>query len=104
MQARHNIRISCHRKGITKRGECTDDTDQTSLESRALARPCKVSAVEAESAVFGVSTAGTDGVDTLGTELSVSGLTAELEFSLFAVVWALSTGGGALVARRTRDT
>jgi len=55
--------------------------------------------VETKCAVFGISTAGTDGMNTLGTELGVSGLTAELEFSLFAVVWALSTGGGALVAR-----
>ena len=43
-------------------------------------------------------------MDTLGAELGVSGLTAELEFSLFAVVWALSTRGGALMARGARDT
>ena len=60
--------------------------------------------VETKCAVFGISTASTDGMDTLGTELRVSGLPAELKFSLFAVVWTLSTGGGALVARGARDT
>ena len=83
---------------------CTHDADQTGLERLVLARPGKVSVVEAQRAVFGVSTAGSDGMDPLGTEFGVSGLTAELKFSLFAVVWALSTGGRALVARGARDT
>ena len=33
--------------------------------------------------MFGVPIAGTDSMDTLGTELGVSGLTAKLQFSLF---------------------
>ncbi len=60
--------------------------------------------VEAKCAVFGISTTSTDGMDALGTEFRASGLTAELEFSLFAVMWTLSTRGGALVARGARDT
>lgn len=83
---------------------CTYDADQTSLESYILTCPSKIPVVEAKCAVFGVATAGTDCVDTLGTELRASGLTAELKFSLFAVVWTLSTRGGALVARGARDT
>jgi len=82
----------------------THDADQTSLEGDALARPRKVAVVEAKGAVFCVPAARADGVDTLGAELGVRGLTAELEFSLFAVVRALSTRGGALVARGAGDT
>jgi hypothetical protein len=86
--------VSAYRRCTQDRG-CTHDTDQTSLERHILGCPGKVSAVEAECAVFGVPTAGADGMDTLGTDnkLGVGGLTAELEFSLFAVMWALGTGG-----------
>jgi len=83
---------------------CTYNADQASLESYILARPGKIPVVETKRAVFSVSTAGTDGMDALSAELCASGLTAELKFSLFAVVWTLSTGGGALVARGARDT
>jgi hypothetical protein len=83
---------------------CTYDADQTSLDGHILTCPSEIPVVEAERAVFGVPTAGTDGMDALGTELRASGLTAKLEFSLFAVMWTLSTRGGALVARGARDT
>ena len=83
---------------------CTYDADQTSLQGDILTSPGKIPVVEAKCAVFGISTTSTDSVDALGTEFRASGLTAELEFSLFAVVWTLSTRGGALVARGARDT
>lgn len=56
-----------------------------------LARPRKVTRLKTKGAVLGVTTASTNGVDPLGTKLGAGGLTAELEFSLLAVVGALST-------------
>ena len=43
-------------------------------------------------------------MDTLRAELCVSGLTAELEFSLLSVVRAFRTGSGTLVSRVSADT
>lgn len=54
--------------------------------------------------MFEVSTAHTDGVDPLGAELGAGRLTAELEFSLLAVVGTLSTGRRALVSGGTGYT
>ena len=69
-----------------------------------LATPSKVSRVETEGTVFEVTPAYTDGVDALGTKLGVGGLTAELKFSLLAVVGALGTGMRTLVPGGTGDT
>ena len=41
-------------------------------------------------------------MDTLGIEIGGRRLTAQLGFSLFAMLWALSTRGGVLAAQRMR--
>lgn len=62
----------------------THDLDQTGLAGDGLGTPSKVTSVETESAVLGVTTTDTDSVHTLGrVELGHGGLTAELELSLF---------------------
>lgn len=69
-----------------------------------LRGPSKVPRLETEGTELFVTTASADGVDTLGAELGQSGLTAELELSLFAVVSALGARGGSLVPRGASDT
>jgi len=81
-----------------------DDTDDTSLTSDMLRGPGKVPRLETEGTELFVTAARADGVDTLGTELGESRLTAELELSLFAVVSALGARGGSLVPRGASDT
>ena len=76
----------------------THDTDDTGLLGSVFASPSKVARVETEGTVFGVTTTGAHGVDTLRTELGVGGLATELELPLLAVVGALGSGCGALVS------
>ena len=82
----------------------THDTDDTGLPGDMLAAPSKVTRVETKGTVLEVATADTDGVDALGAELGVGGLTTELEFSLLAVVGALGTRVRTLVPGGTGDT
>ena len=70
----------------------THHGENPSLARCVLAGPGEVASLKTERAVLGVSSTDTNGMDTLGTELGVGGLTAELELSLLAVVGALSTG------------
>lgn len=69
-----------------------------------LASPSEVASLKTERAVLEVPSTDTDGVNTLGAELGVSGLAAELELSLLAVVGALSTRGRTFVPGGTGDT
>lgn len=69
-----------------------------------LACPCKVASLKTEGAELGVTATGTDAVDPFGTELGAGGLTAELEFSLLAVVGALRTCVRTFVPGRAGDT
>ena len=69
-----------------------------------LASPSKVARVETEGTVLEVAPTNTDGVDPLGAELGVGGLTTELELSLLAVVGALGTCVRTLVPGRAGDT
>jgi hypothetical protein len=69
-----------------------------------LRSPCKVTRVEAEGTVFGVTATDTHSVNTLWTKLSAGRLTTELEFSLLAIVGALGTGCRTFVPGRTRNT
>ena len=66
-------------------GTTTHDLDQTGLAGDVLRAPSKVAGVEAEGTVLGVTTSGSDGVNSLRrVELGHGGLTAELELSLLA--------------------
>lgn len=83
----------------------THDVQETSLAGSSLGSPREVAGVKTDSTVLDVATTGADGVDALsGVELGHSSLTAELEFSLLAVVRTAGTRGAALVAGVPRDT
>jgi len=80
------------------------DTDNPRLPCNVLRAPCKVATFQAEGTILQVSSADTDSVNTLSSELGVGGLTTELELSLLAVVCALSAGFRAFVPGGTGDT
>ena len=82
----------------------THDTDDTGLLGSVFASPSKVARVETEGTVLEVAPTNTDGVDPLGAELGVGGLTTELELSLLAVVGALSTRCRTFVSGGAGDT
>jgi hypothetical protein len=62
-----------------------------------LRTPCKVARFKAQCTIFEIAAPNTDGVYAFSSELSVGGLTTELEFSFFAVMSTLGTGRRALV-------
>ena len=104
-QTHHNSKSTAQQlQKAAQCSSCTYDRDDTSLPCRVLAGPGEVSRVKTECTVLEVSTAHTNGVDPLGAKLGAGGLTAELEFSLLAVVRTLSTGGRALVPGRAGYT
>ena len=76
----------------------THHRDDPRLLRDVLRAPGEVARVETEGTVFGVTTTGAHGVDTLRTELGVGGLATELELPLLAVVGALGTGRRTLVS------
>jgi len=79
-------------------GSVVDNTNETSLLGDMFRGPSKVTRFQPQSPVLEVPTTYTNGVHTLGAELSACRLTAELELSLLAVVSALGTGRRKLVA------
>ena len=96
-------------------GGVVDDTDDTGLLGDALGTPGEVTGIETESAELAVAATGADEVDTLSANTGVGRLAALLEspeamldmtreaiglcIPLLAVVCALRTGRGTLVAR-----
>ena len=97
----------------------THDLEQSGLSSNSLRSPGKVTRVQSQSPVLGVSTSSSDLVDSLGrVKLGHGGLTTELKLSLLSagalgvfqgqvgnsLVSPSSTRGGALVARVSCDT
>jgi hypothetical protein len=101
-------------------GGVVDDTNDTGLLGDALGAPGEVAGLETQSTELAVSTAGADKMNTLSANTGVGRLAALLEspkamldmtvdaiglcIPLLAVVCALRTGSGALVARVARDT
>ena len=78
--------------------------DQPGLPGNVLGSPSKVTAVEPQGSVLGVSTSGSDFVDPLGGQLGHGGLSTQLKLSLLSVVCSSRTGSGALVPRISSDT
>jgi hypothetical protein len=60
-------------------GGIVHNSQDTGLAGAVLGTPGEVTSIETESTVLLVATTNTDFVDTLGTKLSVGGLTAQLE-------------------------
>jgi hypothetical protein len=85
-------------------GRVIGDDNHTGLAGDALGGPREVTGVETEGTVLVVTATGANGVDALGTDTGVRGLTAQLESSLLPVVSSLGTGVRALVPRVSGDT
>lgn len=101
-------------------GGMVDDADDAGLLGDALRAPGVVAGVETESAELAVAATGADKMDALAANTGIGGLATLLEspivmsdmtleaiglcIPLLAVVCALGTGGGALVARVSGDT
>lgn len=81
-----------------------DDIDNTGLARDGFAGPGEGTRVQAESTELGVTTADTDSVDALGTELGVGRLTAKFELSLLAELRTLGTSVRTLVTAITANT
>jgi len=98
---------------ILDKGVCSDElivrgivnhADDPRLLCYALTSPRKVASIETKGTELEVPSTDTDSMDTLGSKLGISGLTTELEFSLFAVVGALGSCMRTFVSGRTGDT
>ncbi len=76
----------------------THDTDNSCLSGNMLRSPCIVTAIETKSSMFDVSSTDTDSMNALSTKPGVCRLATKLELSLLAVVGALRTRCGTLVA------
>ena len=79
-------------------------SDNSSLLRDSFTWPTEVASVQSQCSELLVATSYTDFVDTFCADTSVGGLTAEFKLSLLAVGSAVSTGGGTLMTRVTRDT
>lgn len=79
--------------------DSTYDSKKPSLACCVLGGPSEVTSLETESPELSVSSTYANGVDTLGAKLGVGGLATELEFSLLAVMGALSTRRRTFVPR-----
>lgn len=74
------------------------NVDNTGLAGNTLRAPREVTGLNTESTELLVTTAGTDGVDSLGSDTGVGGLTTQLKLSLLSELSALGTGVRTLVA------
>jgi len=79
-------------------------TNYSGLPSNVLRTPGIVPTIEAESTILLRPSTDTNCMNTLRTKFGVGGLTTEFEFSLLAVVSALTTRGRTFVPGRSRDT
>jgi len=79
-------------------------TNDSGLPSNMLRTPGIVPTIKTESTEFLGSSTDTNCMNTLGTKFGVGRLTTEFEFSLLAVVSALTTRGRTFVPGRSRDT
>jgi len=78
--------------------------NNSGLPSNMLRTPGIVPIIETESTVLLRPSTDTNCMNTLGTKFGVGRLTTEFEFSLLAVVSALTTRGRTFVPGRSRDT
>ena len=79
-------------------------TNNSGLPSNMLRTPGIVPTIKTESTEFLGSSTDTNCMNTLETKFGVGRLTTEFEFSLLAVVSALTTRGRTFVPGRSRDT
>lgn len=85
-------------------GRMESNTNDTGLSSDVLRAPGEVTGLETKGTVLGVTTTGTDRVNSLGADTGVGWLTAQLKLSLLSVGGESSTGVRTFVTRITRDT
>ena len=94
----HLLKEHVHHKHPTSSTSPTHNTDNSCLSGNVLRSPCKVTAIETESSIFEVSSTDTDSVNALSSKSGVCRLATKLELSLLAIVGALRTRCGTLVA------
>ena len=85
-------------------GRVVDDSDDTGLAGDGLGTPGEVTGIQTHGTELAVTSTGANLVDALSTELGVGSLTTQLELSLLAILGALGSGSGALVAGVSADT
>ena len=85
-------------------GRVVNNSNDTSLAGDGLRTPGEVTGIQAHGTELAVTTTGTNLVNTLGTQLGVGSLTTQLELSLLAILGALGSSSGALVAGVSADT
>lgn len=78
--------------------------DNTGLAANSLSAPGEIASLETQSTVLGVTTTHANWVNTLFTDLSVSGLATHLELPLLAELSAHGASVAALPHGRARDT
>jgi hypothetical protein len=85
-------------------GGVVDNSNDTGLAGDGLGTPGEVTGIQTHGTELAVASTGADLVDALSTELGVGSLTTQLELSLLAILGALGSGSGALVAGVSADT
>lgn len=85
-------------------GWVVDNTSDSGLSGHTLGSPREVTGLNSQSSELLVSTSGSHGVDSLGTDLGVGRLTTQLKLSLLSELGSFGTSSRTLVTRVSRNT
>lgn len=85
-------------------GSVVHSVEDSRLMSDVLTWPNEVTSVQSKGSVLHVSTTASNKMDSLGTNLSVSSGTSELELSLLLMDVSATTSSSALMTAITRNT
>lgn len=85
-------------------GWVVDDRSNSGLSSDTFTGPREVTGLNSQSSELLVATSGSDGVDSLGTDLGVGWLSTQLKLSLLSELGSFGTGCRTLVTRVSGDT
>lgn len=81
-----------------------DDRGNSGLSGDTLGGPREVTGLNSQGSELLVATSSSDSVDSLGTDLGVSGLSTQLELSLLSELSSFGTSSSTLVTRVSRNT
>lgn len=81
-----------------------DDRSNSGLSSDTFTTPREVTGLNSQGSELLVTTSGSDSVDSLGTNLGVGWLSAQLKLSLLSELGSFGTGCRTLVTRVSGDT
>lgn len=85
-------------------GRVVDDSGDSGLSGDTLRGPREVTGLESQSSELLVTTSGSDGVDSLSTDLGHGRLSTQLELSLLSELGSFGTSSRTLVTRVSRNT